>query len=92
MPLVRRWVEMPRGRPGPGGHPRTFAYGFRELSLLTGLSEAAIRQHVARGTLIPGDLGTVLRFVARVAPWVLTGEPAPAKRPRAPRKDRQLKR
>lgn len=46
----RRTVSLPRGARKRG---RLFAYGYPELARLLGLSEAAVRQRVARGVLDP---------------------------------------
>jgi hypothetical protein len=91
MPTVRRWVEMPRGKPGKGGHPRTFAYGYPEIAALAGITEGSVRNASARragpdGRLLvpeldPASLESVLRFVLRRRPD-LAAEVKPRRRAR----------
>lgn len=40
-------------------------FGYSELAKLCEVKEGTIRQHVHRGTLVPGDLVSVFTFVAQ---------------------------
>ncbi len=49
-----------------GGRPQLWAYGYADLARLLGLSEAALRQRVRRGTFDPGDLAAVVEMAAKI--------------------------
>lgn len=47
------------------GRPRLWAYGFGAIALVADRTEAAVREAARRGDFDPGDLASVLDYVAR---------------------------
>ena len=60
--MRRRWVEASRLlRKGD----RAWAYGYRDLARLFGVTASAVKAAVLRGTLDPGDLVSVVKYLAK---------------------------
>lgn len=60
----RRSLVITSGRIPPRGRPRIWAYGYADLAVLFEMTERAVRQAVHRGRVVPGDLASVLAFLA----------------------------